>query len=157
MKVAPEGLNRISPMMCGTCAVEGAIKTACAVFMQKKRGDRVDFNELELTSCMTNESPGAPNIGVLSFNGGFHGRLFGALSATRTKPVHKVDFPAFDWPAANAPEYKYPLEDNEAYNKAQDDSSLAHVVEMINLYKNEKGIETAAVILEPIMSEGGDK
>lgn len=28
---------------------------------------------------------------------------------------------------------------------------------MVTLYKNEKGIETAAVILEPIMSEGGDK
>lgn len=28
---------------------------------------------------------------------------------------------------------------------------------MIDLYKNEKGIETAGVIIEPIMSEGGDR
>lgn len=53
-KVAPKGLSRVSPMMCGTCSVEGAIKTACAIFMAKKRGDRVDFNELELSSCMSN-------------------------------------------------------------------------------------------------------
>jgi len=42
--VAPKGLSRVSPMMCGTCSVEGAIKTACGVYMARKRGERVDFN-----------------------------------------------------------------------------------------------------------------
>ena len=35
--------------------------------------------------------------------------------------------PGFDWPSANPPQYKYPIEDNVEYNKAQDDASLAHV------------------------------
>ena len=34
--------------------------------------------------------------------------------------MHKVDIPAFDWPAAKNPIYKYPLEDNVEYNRDQD-------------------------------------
>ena len=41
-------------------------------------------------SVMANASPGAPQLSVLSFTSGFHGRLFGSLSATRSKPIHKV-------------------------------------------------------------------
>lgn len=80
-----------------------------------------------LDSCMLNEAPGTPNKGILSFQSGFHGRLFGSLSTSRTKALHKVDMPAFDWPSANPPKYKYPIEENVEYNKAQDDASLEHV------------------------------
>ena len=69
---------------------------------------------------MDNSLPGTPNYSILSFKSGFHGRLLGALSATRTNPTHKVGFPAFDWPAAEPPRYKYPLAENEAYNRSQD-------------------------------------
>jgi 4-aminobutyrate aminotransferase / (S)-3-amino-2-methylpropionate transaminase len=65
---------------------------------------------------MKNQAPGSPNLGVLSFNGAFHGRMLGSLSTTRNKPLHKVDMPAFDWPSADPPMYKYPLEQHEAYN-----------------------------------------
>ena len=41
--------------------------------------------------------------------------------------MHKFGFPAFDWPAAEPPRYKYPLADNVEYNKAQDQASLADV------------------------------
>ena len=76
---------------------------------------------------MMNASPGSPNKGVLSFKCGFHGRLFGCLSSTRTKAIHKLDLPAFDWPVAEPPQYKYPLEENIEFNKSQDDASLASV------------------------------
>lgn len=33
----------------------------------------------------------------------FHGRLFGSLSATRSKAIHKLDVPAFDWPVCPWP------------------------------------------------------
>jgi 4-aminobutyrate aminotransferase-like enzyme len=46
---------------------------------------------------MNNKKPGSPNYSILSFKGGFHGRLFGSLSATRNKAIHKLDIPAFDW------------------------------------------------------------
>ena len=74
----------------------------------------------ELCSCMNNMAPGSPNYAILSLKQGFHGRLLGALSTSRTKNMHKVDIPAFDWPAAQNPVYKYPLADNVEYNRAQD-------------------------------------
>ena len=100
--------------------------------------------------------PGSPNLGILSFKSGLHGRLFGTLSATRTNPLFKLDTPAFDWPAADPPRYRWPLEDNSDYNRAQDDASLADVKSKIDQWREEKGIEVCAVIIEPILSEGGD-
>ena len=41
-------------------------------------------------SCMDNKAPGAPNLAILSFKSGFHGRMLGSLSATRSKAIHKV-------------------------------------------------------------------
>ena len=78
------------------------------------------------------------------------------MSTSRTKAMHKVDIPAFDWPAAINPIYKYPLEDNVEYNRAQDEESLADIRAKIDQWKNEKGKEVVAVIMEPIQSEGGD-
>ena len=103
-----------------------------------------------------NQAPGSPNKAVLSFKNGFHGRLFGSLSSSRTKAIHKVDIPAFDWPAAEPPKYKYPLEDNVEYNKAQDDESLENVAAVIKQWQDEKGCETVAIIMEPVLCEGGD-
>jgi len=65
--------------------------------------------------------------------------------------------PAFDWPAADPPTYKFPLEDNRIYNEQQDDKSLAQCKALIEQWRVEKGIDIAAVIIEPIMSEGGDR
>lgn len=73
----------------------------------------------------------------------------------RSKAVHKVDIPAFDWPIANFPRYMYPLHENEAYNKKQDDDCLANVNDLI-LQRKRANNDVAAVIVEPIQSEGGD-
>ena len=70
-------------------------------YMGRKRGG-LDFTptDEELESCACNLPPGSPNLGVMSFKSGFHGRMFGSLSLTRTKPLFKLDLAAFDWPAA---------------------------------------------------------
>lgn len=60
------------------------------------------------------------------------------------------------WPAAEAPRYKYPLEEHAAYNAEQDRTSLADVRAKIQEWKTEKDSEVVAIIIEPIMSEGGD-
>lgn len=44
----------------------------------------------------------------------------GALSAQRSKFIHKLDTPAFDWPMADFPQYKYPLHIHCMANKAED-------------------------------------
>lgn len=73
---------------------------------------------------MLNQKPGSPDLTVLSFKSGFHGRLFGSLSATRSKAIHKVDIPAFDWPVAPFPQLQYPLEDNVQANEAEEKKCL---------------------------------
>lgn len=104
---------------------------------------------------MLNQQPGTPQLSVLSFQSGFHGRLFGSLSATRSKAIHKIDVPAFDWPVAPFPELQYPLAENEAANKAEEERCLAEYEDI--LVRNKKTKPIAAVIIEPILSEGGDR
>lgn len=156
--VAPKGLDMVAPAICGSCAVESAWKFAIINYAQNQRGGPdVPPCEEEMLSCMTNELPGAKNdYVIMSFMGGFHGRMFGSLSGSRTKAIQKVDMPMFDWPAAEPPRYKYPLEENTEYNRKQDDDSLASMIEMIDHWKQEKGKDVVCVAMEPIMCEGGD-
>ena len=118
MDVAPRGMTRVCGAMCGTCSVEAAFKLAFISYAQNKRGGMdVMPSDEDLRTTMLNIAPGSPNLSVLSFKSGFHGRLLGALSATRTNPLHKLDIPAFNWPAAEPPRYKYPLSENVEYNR----------------------------------------
>ncbi|GAA5796204.1 hypothetical protein HPULCUR_001574 [Helicostylum pulchrum] len=152
MTVAPEGMDNVFTVMCGSCANENAFKTAFMYKAAKKRGDR-DFSLQELSSCMKNESPGTPDdMSILSFNQAFHGRLFGSLTATASKAIHKVDIPAFDWPKATFPQLKYPLQDHVEHNQRVEKESLQEVEDFIT--KTNKTV--AAVVIEPIQSEGGD-
>ncbi|KAI0435751.1 hypothetical protein F4803DRAFT_544485 [Xylaria telfairii] len=61
-----------------------------------------------MESAMLNQPPGAPKYSIMSFTKSFHGRLFSSLSTTRSKPIHMLEVPAFDWPAAPFPSLKYP-------------------------------------------------
>ena len=118
------------------------------------------------------------------FLGAFHGRTFGALSCTHSKPIHKVDIPAFQWPIADYPRYKYPLASNQRDNAAEDQRCLAQVsflskflshgtsmcmpclqfetvllsLQVEDILTSLKGTnkEVAGILVEPIQSEGGD-
>ncbi|CAH2086500.1 unnamed protein product [Euphydryas editha] len=155
MSVAPQGLNGVSTMMCGSCSNENAFKSVFMWYRKRERGGKVDFTPEEMTSCMSNQPPGSPNLSILSFQGGFHGRTFGALSTTRSKAIHKLDCPAFDWPQAPFPKYKYPLDQNQRENTREDEKCLEQVADAIEKYKK-KGSPVAGLIVEPIQSEGGD-
>ncbi|GBP30672.1 4-aminobutyrate aminotransferase, mitochondrial [Eumeta japonica] len=72
-----------------------------------------------------------------------------------SKAIHKLDCPAFDWPVAPFPRYKYPLDQFKAENKQEDQNCLAQVEDNIEDYKK-KGIPVAGIIVEPIQSEGGN-
>jgi 4-aminobutyrate aminotransferase/(S)-3-amino-2-methylpropionate transaminase len=159
ISVAPPGMNRVSSSICGSCATETAMKHAIAKYAHDKRGGMDMMPEDMdhwLNSCMNNEAPGTPNYAIMSVRGGFHGRLFGSLSASTSKAIMKMDVPAFDWPKMDAPLYKYPLADNAEYNHQQDLKSLKSMEDNIKRYEEEKGIEVAAIIIEPILAEGGD-
>ncbi|XP_071797176.1 4-aminobutyrate aminotransferase, mitochondrial-like [Asterias amurensis] len=153
LSVAPKGLSRVQTMMCGTCSNENAVKQALMWYRGKKRGGPPTQEELE--SCVIGKEPGCPPYTVLSFKGSFHGRTLGCLTLTHSKPIFRLDIPSMDWPYASFPRMKYPLEDFEAENRAEEDRCLKEVVEQM-----EKGLATgrdvAAMIIEPIQAEGGD-
>lgn len=153
LKVAPKGLDKAFMANTGSEANELAYKAAFMYRRQQERGGAdVDFSSEEISSSMNNQEPGAPALSILSFRTAFHGRLFGSLSTTRSKPIHKLDIPAFDWPQATFPLYKYPLEENVEYNKQQDAASLENVESLIKSHP----LPVCAVVVEPIQSEGGD-
>ena len=54
-----EIILQITTMMCGSCSNENSFKLMYFKHMEKMRGGR-DFNEEEMVSCMTNQSPGTP-------------------------------------------------------------------------------------------------
>ncbi|KAI1117064.1 aminotransferase class-III-domain-containing protein [Nemania sp. NC0429] len=153
LRVAPPGLDQVFTAMAGSDANETAYKAAFMWRRQKERGGpAVEFTEEELVSSMNNQSPGAPQLSILSFKSAFHGRLFGSLSTTRSKPIHKLDIPAFDWPQATFPQLKYPLEEHVEENAKAEADSLAEVEHLIETYH----LPPCAVMVEPIQSEGGD-
>lgn len=152
--VAPSGLTHCQTMLCGTSANENALKTAFIKYQTNKRGGKSPTKE-DLDSCMDQKLPGTPNLSVLGFHGSFHGRSLAMLSVTRSKAIHKVDIPGFNWPIAHFPRFKYPLEDNKEHNQKEDENCLAEVQRLIEERKKQNN-DVAAVIVEPIQSEGGD-
>lgn len=153
MAVAPKGLPDVVTMMCGSCSNENAFKAAF-IWYQTKLRDGKGPTEEEMESCMRNAAPGSPNLSVLSFQKGFHGRLLGCMSATHSKSLHKVDMPAFDWPVVDFPRLKYPLAEFEKENKENEQQCLEKVEQAIVSHLKHSPI--AAMIVEPIQAEGGD-
>lgn len=154
MSIAPPGLKEIQTMACGSCSNENAFKVVCFWYKYRERNGNPPSSE-ELESCMVNKEPGSPKLSIMSFMGGFHGRTFGSLATTHSKPIHKLDVPSFDWPIAHFPKYKYPLDEFKKENAAEDSKSLANVESLIEDYKK-KGVPVAGLIIEPIQAEGGD-
>jgi 4-aminobutyrate aminotransferase/(S)-3-amino-2-methylpropionate transaminase len=150
LKAAPRGCDQVFTATTGSDANETAYKAACIWKATQDRGGG-DFSASELDSVMHNQAPGAKPYSIMSFHKGFHGRLFGSLSTTRSKPIHKLDIPAFDWPAAPFPQLKYPLEEFKTENEAEEQRCLDETERLIAV----RG-DVAAVVVEPVQSEGGD-
>jgi 4-aminobutyrate aminotransferase / (S)-3-amino-2-methylpropionate transaminase len=153
MSVAPKGLTNLFTLSSGAESTEFAYKAVFTWFQQKQRGG-VNPNPTpqEVEQCMHNTGVGTPDIQMMSFRKGFHGRTLGALSTTRSSFLHKYDFPAFPWQMTDFPELKYPLEENIEYNKKEEERCLTLLDEKLKTHKKVVGI-----IVEPILAEGGDK
>ncbi|KND88276.1 4-aminobutyrate aminotransferase [Tolypocladium ophioglossoides CBS 100239] len=151
LKAAPKGLEQVFTATTGSDANETAYKAACIWKGTQERGGK-DFTDAEMSSVMDNQAPGAKKYSIVSFKKGFHGRLFGSLSTTRSKAIHKLDVPAFDWPAAPFPQLKYPLEEQEVENRIEEDRCLKETAKIIDTAEQ----PVAAIVIEPIQSEGGD-
>jgi 4-aminobutyrate aminotransferase/(S)-3-amino-2-methylpropionate transaminase len=149
--LAPEGLSGLLTVTTGAEAVENAIKLACIHHLSRRRSGPVSP---ELAArVMANQQEEANRLQIVSFEGGFHGRSLGSLSATRSKVVHKLDFPAFQWPVLPFPALRFPLEEHAEENRRAEARSLMALEELLR----RQGEDIAAVIVEPIQGEGGDR
>lgn len=152
MRCAPRGHDRVMTVTTGAEAVENALKAAFAWKARRRRGSRT-WTPDELSSVMLNRQPDINALKIISFEGAFHGRTLGALSATRSKAIHKLDFPAFDWPVVPFPANRFPLDAHVDENRAIEARSL-EVIE--KLLRDAHGT-IAGLIVEPIQGEGGDR
>ncbi len=91
---------------------------------------------------------------IIHFENAFHGRSGYTMSLTNTDP-RKVDyFAKFPWPRISAPGINFSLPENERTKSviAAEKKSETQIREVIA----KKGIDIAAIIIEPVQGEGGD-
>ncbi len=92
-----------------------------------------------------------PNF--ISFFGGFHGRTFGSLSLTASKPVHRRGFSPLVPGVMHAP-YPNPYRPPDGLSK---EGCVGHVLSFIRdqIFRIVPPSEVAAIFVEPIQGEGG--
>lgn len=154
LRATPPGLDKIFTAQSGSEANELAYKAAFMLYRRRQRGEAgsPDWTPEEVSSCLDNARPGSSDLAIMCFANSFHGRGFGSLSTTRSKALHKLDIPAFNWPRAPFPQLKYPLAKHAEANAAEEKRCLARVEEIIKSWH----CPVAGLIVEPIQSEGGD-
>ena len=102
-----------------------------------------------------NLAAGRPAAGdqILHFERAFHGRAGYTLSVTNTDPAKTLYFPKFDWPRIPAPSVTFPIAPRLSEIEASERASLAAVSRAFD----ERGHAIAAILIEPIQCEGGDR
>ncbi|MBK0378278.1 L-lysine 6-transaminase [Mucilaginibacter segetis] len=123
----------------GSLAVENALKTAMDWKVQKN-----------FAKGHTSEK----GFKVIHFEKAFHGRSGYTLSLTNTLPAKTKWFAKFDWPRVSLPEIIHPLNDGNMNDLL---SREAKSIEQIKQAFKENADDICAIIIEPILSEGGDK
>ncbi|MFD0792843.1 L-lysine 6-transaminase [Mucilaginibacter litoreus] len=123
----------------GTLAIENALKTAMDWKVQK------NFAKGHTTE---------KGHQVLHFEHAFHGRSGYTLSLTNTVPVKTKWFAKFNWPRVSLPEVLFPLNETNLEDLIKrEQHSIAQIKQAFADNKD----DICAIIIEPILSEGGDK
>jgi L-lysine 6-transaminase len=91
---------------------------------------------------------------ILHFRHAFHGRSGYTMSLTNTDPKKTDLYAKFDWPRVSTPsiDFALPEEKREADVSAREKISEMEIMKFVG----ERGIDMAAIIIEPIQGEGGD-
>jgi len=123
----------------GTLAVENALKAAMDWKVRK------------------NLAAGRQGRGtdIVHFERAFHGRSGYALSLTNTDPVKTALFPKFDWPRLPAPVLDFSL--GEIARERDAETRERECERKLRGLLESRSDDVAAVLIEPIQGEGGDR
>jgi L-lysine 6-transaminase len=91
---------------------------------------------------------------ILHFQGAFHGRSGYSLSLTNTEPRKTDLFAKFPWPRVSRPSIDFSLPEPERLADVVEKEKTAEAE--IRRFIAQRGIDIAAIIIEPIQGEGGD-
>jgi L-lysine 6-transaminase len=91
---------------------------------------------------------------ILHFVGAFHGRSGYTMSLTNTDPRKTDLFAKFPWPRVNNPFIDFSLPEKERRQNVIEKEKQAEA--QIRQVIAERGIDIAALIIEPVQGEGGD-
>ena len=91
---------------------------------------------------------------ILHFRQAFHGRSGYTMSLTNTDPRKTDLFAKFDWPRVSNPSIDFSLPETERMKDVieREKKSEQEIMKFIA----ERGVDIAAIIIEPIQGEGGD-
>jgi L-lysine 6-transaminase len=91
---------------------------------------------------------------ILHFRKAFHGRSGYTMSLTNTDPRKTDLFAKFNWPRVSNPHIDFSLPESEQTDDviAREKKSEQEIMRFID----ERGLDIAAIIIEPIQGEGGD-
>jgi L-lysine 6-transaminase len=135
----PEYLPHAFFISGGTLAIENALKAAMDWKVQKN-----------FAKGYTKEI----GFKVIHFEHAFHGRSGYTLSLTNTLPVKTKWFAKFNWPRVSLPQINFPYSDSKHEDLLKrEELSIAQIKKAFEENKD----DICAIIIEPILSEGGDK
>jgi len=134
----------------GALAVENAMKAAFdwKVRLNMKNGTVKTDPQEDLQPLGTK---------IIYFESSFHGRSGYTMSMTHTNDPRKyMYFPKFDWFKAEAPAYQFNNEGQIA-NESEVMQKQKESLDNIRTILQNHGDEVAAIVIEPIQCEGGDR
>jgi L-lysine 6-transaminase len=91
---------------------------------------------------------------ILHFRQAFHGRSGYTMSLTNTDPRKTDLFAKFNWPRVSNPHIDFSLPESEQTKDAIEREKKSE--QEIMRFIEERGVDMAAIIIEPIQGEGGD-
>ncbi|WP_338286408.1 L-lysine 6-transaminase [Luteolibacter sp. LG18] len=98
---------------------------------------------------------GERGTGIVHFERAFHGRSGYTLSLTNTDPVKTAYYAKFPWPRLPSPALDFTLSAHERLIDvaAREEDTIAQLQHLLET----QGDDLAAIIIEPIQGEGGDR